>query len=63
MKAKIYGFEVEGTPTEIAEFKDKIDKQYKQPNQYTYTYGPVFIGDPPPLNPMEWNKITCVSIV
>lgn len=59
MKAKIYGFEVEGTPDEIAAFKNKLDNQSKQPNQYTYFLPPVVIGDPPPSNPLDWNKITC----
>ncbi|MBT2759842.1 hypothetical protein [Paenibacillus sp. ISL-20] len=59
MKAKIYGIEVEGTPNEIVEFKHKLDSQHKQQSQYTYTFSPVVIGDPPPSNPLDWNKITC----
>ncbi|MFI2856793.1 hypothetical protein ACH6EH_06605 [Paenibacillus sp. JSM ZJ436] len=60
MKAKIYVYELEGTPQEIVEFVNKIDKQSKQPNQYTYFKQPAFtiIGDPP-SNPLDWSKITC----
>lgn len=58
MKAKIYGFEVDGTPDEIVEFKSKLDKQGNQPNQCTYNFSPVVIGDPP-SNPLDWSKITC----
>ena len=58
MKANIYGFEVEGTPDEIVAFKNKLDNQTKQPNQYTYTISPIVTGDPP-FNSLDWNKIIC----
>lgn len=65
MKAKIDGIEIEGTPSEIAEFKFKLDEQSVSHglaklkfNKYVYST-PTIIGDPPPGNPLEWNKITC----
>ncbi|ALS22315.1 hypothetical protein [Paenibacillus naphthalenovorans] len=57
MKANIYGFEVEGTPQEVIEFKKLIETQPKQTYTYTaspYLYKP-YISD----NPIKWSENTC----
>ncbi|OPH61715.1 hypothetical protein BC351_00285 [Paenibacillus ferrarius] len=58
MKAKIYGHEVEGTPDEIAIFKQTLDEQQAKltkPKTYEYSfYPPVYIG-----TPLNWTQITC----
>lgn len=65
MKAKIYGHDIEGTPEEIAKFKELIDEQIaklSKTTQYTYFYyNPVYTGTS--ASPLKWNEITCSGTI
>lgn len=58
MKANLFGIEVEGTPQEIAQFKQELEEiKNKQVNSsntphYTYSFSPVYH-----TNPLKANEI------